>query len=176
MTDTQPVLAFVDVETTGLDPRIHQPYELCVWREDLEQPVTFELPHDLVHADRFGLRVGGYWDRGFAPWSSENARGRILRKILELLQGATLVGSSPQFDAAMLSGFIGCEVWDHRLVDVAQGGMWVFGWDRPRGLASTCEALREQGYTIPAPDHTAEGDVRATRAVYEALCDMRGRF
>ena len=34
--------------------------------------------------------------------------------------------------------------------------------------------LRAEGYDIPEPDHTAEGDVRTTRAVYEALRAFRG--
>jgi hypothetical protein len=53
--------------------------------------------------------------------------------------------------------------------------MWVFGWDRPKGLADVATACRERGYEIPEPDHTAEGDVRTTRAVYEALRFL-GRF
>ena len=80
-------------------------------------------------------------------------------------------------DVALLgrrsSRVIGTPVWHYRLINVAEGAMWVFGWDRPRGLADVRCALMEEGYAIPEPDHTAEGDVRTTRAVYEALRAIR---
>ncbi len=165
------VLCFIDTETTGLDPRIHQPYEVCYWREDVDEPVTVALPHSLEHADFKALAIGGYFDRNFDPWWSDPARDQ--RNMLRDLLGVTLVGSNPAFDAAMLTHIVGTPVWHHRLINVAEGGMWVFGWDRPRGLADVATACRERGYDIPKPDHTAEGDVRTTRAVYEALRAIR---
>lgn len=92
------------------------------------------------------------------------------------LSDTTLVGSNPAFDAAMLTRYIGTPTWHHRLVDVSDGAMWVFGWDRPHGLADVADACRAQGFEIPTPDHTAEGDVRTTRAVYDALRDLRARL
>lgn len=167
MTTSPPVLAFVDVETTGLDARIHQPYEVCVWRSDRTHPTTIRLPHTLEHADAQGLAVGRYIARGFGPFDSPD--GTELRLLVADLAGTTLVGSNPTFDAAMLTRFIGCPVWSHRLIDVAQAAMWVLDTDQPVGLARLVEQLQASGHDIPDPDHTAEGDVRATRAAYEAL-------
>ena len=164
------VLTFVDVETTGLDARIHQPYEVCIWREDEREPTTLDLAHDLTFADQQALKIGGYFARNAHLIHEGADRGHVARK----LQGVTLVGSNPAFDAAMLTRYIGTPVWHHRLIDVAQGAMWVFDWNRPKGLADVATALRERGYDIPEPDHTAEGDVRATRAVYYALRELRG--
>ena len=165
------VLCFVDVETTGLDARIHQPYEVSYWREDHDEPTTLGLSHTLDHADMQALRIGGYFERYFSP--EPNDSGFSARHLAKNLRGVTLVGSNPAFDAAMLTRVIGTPVWHHRLINVAEGGMWVFGWDRPKGLADVATACRERGYEIPEPDHTAEGDVRATRAVYEALRAIR---
>ena len=165
------VLCFVDTETTGLDARVHEPYEVCYWREDSDAPRTLHLPHTLHYADGGALRIGGYFDRDFEPFP-DSGRSRV--ELMRVLHGCTLVGSNPAFDAAMLTRYIGTAVWHHRLVNVSEGGMWVFGWDRPRGLADVATACRERGYEIPEPDHTAEGDVRATRAVYEALRAIRG--
>ena len=161
------VLCFIDTETTGLDARIHQPYEVCLWREDWDQPRTLYPGHTLEFADQMALKVGRYFDRDFrpAPDNSLSTPGSLAKH----LNGVTLVGSNPAFDAAMLTRVIGAPVWHHRLINVAEGGMWVFGWDRPKGLADVANECRERGYDIPEPDHTAEGDVRATRAVYEAL-------
>ena len=165
------VLCYIDTETTGLDPRIHQPYEVALWREDKPEPARFDLPHSLEHADQQALRIGGYFDRHMAPFADGNGFER--RMLIRALQGVTLVGSNPAFDAAMLTRVIGAPVWHHRMIDVAAAGMWVFDWDRPKGLADVATACRERGYDIPEPDHTAEGDVRATRAVYEALRAIR---
>lgn len=166
-------LCFIDTETTGLDPRIHQPYEVCWWREDEEAPTTLRLPHSLQHADAAALRIGHYWERKHTPYERDFDLYEM-RGFIEVLRDVTLVGSNPAFDAAMLTRFIGAPVWHHRLINVAEGAMWIFNWDRPRGLADVAERCRAEGYEIPEPDHTAEGDVRTTRAVYEALRAFRG--
>lgn len=41
------------------------------------------------------------------------------------------------------------------------------------GLVDVAKECRYRGHVIPEPDHTAEGDVRTTRAVYEALRAIR---
>lgn len=170
-------LCFVDTETTGLDARIHQPYEVCIWREDQDDPWTITLEHDLTYADPMALKVSRYFERGFprgSAWTSspEDKRGFLASQ----LHGVTLVGSNPAFDAAMLTRYIGTAVWHYRLVNVAEGGMWVFGWDRPKGLADVAAECRALGFDIPEPNHTAEGDVRVTRAVYEALRAIRAEM
>lgn len=164
-------LCFIDTETTGLDARIHDPYEVCWWREDMPKPTTAAVPHSLQYADGAALRIGGYFDRDFRPESDRN--DYWVQVLARDLRGATLVGSNPAFDAAMLTRFIGTPVWHHRLINVAEGAMWVFDWNRPKGLADVTAALRERGFEIPEPDHTAEGDVRTTRAVYYALREVR---
>ena len=159
-------LAFIDTETTGLDARNHQAWEVCFWREDYDRPLTFSMPHTLDHADRVALDVGGYWERHDTGPRTDAAY------LATQLRGCTLVGANPAFDQAFLTRFIGTPVWHYRLVDVCAGAMWLFGWDRARSLLDTADALRERGYDIHVPDHTAEGDVRATRVVYNALRDM----
>jgi hypothetical protein len=169
------ILCFIDTETTGLDPRIHQPYEGSYWREDEDEPRTSWISHTLEHADQQALRIGRYWER--SAFEAIPPHGYLQtdspRWLALGLEGVTLVGSNPAFDAAMLTRIIGTPIWHHRLINVAEGGMWVFGWDRPKGLADVANECRERGYDIPRPDHTAEGDVRATRAVYEALRAIR---
>ena len=166
------VLCFIDTETTGLDARIHQPWEVCLWREDADGPTTLCLPHTLEHADQQALSIGGYWERARSPWGIETSRIEVVRMLCDALSGVTLVGSNPSFDAAMLTRVIGAPIWHHRMIDVASAGMWVFGWDRPKGLNSVADSCRERGFDIPEPDHTAEGDVRTTRAVFYALRDL----
>lgn len=165
MTDTR--LCFIDLETTGLDARIHQPWEVCFWHEDHDRPLTYGLSHTLDHADPQALTVGRYWDRhDVAPVTDTAYLARHLR-------GVTLVGANPAFDAAFLANAIGTQVWHYRLIDVCAGAMWLLGWDRPRSLIDTAAILRDEGFLIHEPDHTAEGDVRAVRDVYRALRTMK---
>jgi hypothetical protein len=159
-------LCFIDTETTGLDPRIHQPYEVCFWREDAESPRTLHLPHTLDYADGMALRVGGYFDRGMTPLVDS---GKCREDLMRVLRGVTLVGSNPAFDAAMLTRFIGAPIWHHRMIDLSNVAMVVLNTGRPLGLEKVWESLVNAGHDIPEPDHTAEGDVRATRAAYEVL-------
>lgn len=166
-------LCFIDTETTGLNPDHHAAYEVCWWREDMSEPRTEILPHSLAGADEKALEIGGYRKRGITPgWHTPRRNAR--RDLRVALNGVTLVGSNPAFDASFLRKTLDCTPWHHRLINVAEGGMWVFGWDRPKGLADVANECRERGYDIPEPDHTAEGDVRTTRAVYEALRAIRG--
>lgn len=168
------VLCFIDTETTGLDYDRHDAYEVCWWREDANGPQTAVLPHSLDNADDVALKVGRYHERGITPGDHQPRRAH--RQLLRHdLVGVTLVGSNPAFDAAFLRRALRAAPWHHRLINVAEGGMWVFGWDRPKGLADVAAECRARGYEIPEPDHTAEGDVRATRAVYEALRSIRAR-
>jgi len=163
-------LCFIDTETTGLDARIHQPYEVA-WAFEGDDPVkSMLLPHDLNLADSQALKIGRYFEREMHSKSSPVDAPKWLAN---MLRGKTLVGSNPAFDAAMLTRVIGAPVWHHRLIDVSNVAMAVFDLDRPQGLAETAAACRAHGYEIPEPDHTAEGDVRTTRAVYEALRQIR---
>lgn len=164
-------LAWIDTETTGLDPRIHQPWEVCVWREDWPNPETYRLAHDLTHADTKALEINGYFERD--GWVSITKREVTPGWLAQNLSGVTLVGANPAFDAAMLTRFIGTPVWHYRLIDVESMAIVVFDWDVPRGLATIAHECRLRGHDIPEPDHTAEADVRTTRAVYDALRAIR---
>jgi len=158
-------LIFLDVETTGLDPARHEVWELAYARED--GPVrSFQLAHSLTWADEEALRINGYRER-----IGRESKGHD-PSLMTILAGATIVGSNPAFDTAMLRARWRAAPWHHRLINVAEGAMWLFGWERPKGLADVRTALMERGYDIPEPDHTAAGDVEATRATYYALRDL----
>lgn len=167
------VLCFLDTETTGLDPRVHQPWEVCWWREDDPMPVSALLPHTLDHADPVALDINRYHEREIEPDWCDPDRWGIVDHLRARLAGVTLVGSNPGFDAGMLRPLLRCEPWHHRPINVADGAMFLFGWDRPKGLDKITLELRSRGYEIPEPDHSAEGDVRATRAIYYALKAVR---
>ena len=160
-------LCFVDTETTGLDPNVHQAYEVA-WALGDGAVVEQTLPHTLEHADPFSLKVGNYFERGFHPMPRASHHWRI-GELARSLNGVTLVGANPAFDAGFLRKAIGCAPWHHRLLDVEVMAMTVFRLDHIPGLSQVRDRLVAMGLTIPEPDHTAKGDVLTTRAVFHAL-------
>lgn len=169
MTDRR--IVYVDVETTGLDPTVHQAYELA-WAVGDGDVTVWQLPHTLEHADPYALEVGGYFRRGFHPQGRAGASWRM-GELARALHGVTLCGANPAFDAAFLRGAIGCAPWHHRLLDVEVMAMVVFGLDAIPSLAQVRDTLAEVGIEVPEPDHTAAGDVEATRAAHKALERLR---
>lgn len=165
---------FVDVETTGLDPAVHEVVEVA-WAADDGPVHSLVLPHRFERPNPHALKVNGYLERGLydrARWADE---GQLTRFHIALT-GATLVGANPAFDARFLAAFFGSqpfvydpEPWHYRLLDVQAYGMAALGLDSMPGLADLVRWLREDGHVIPESDHTAAHDVEATRAVFHAL-------
>lgn len=165
-------LVFIDTETTGLDPQLHQAYEVA-WAVNDGPIHRLVLPHNLFGAVEDALKVGRYHDRHIQD--EIHASAEQLDELRWDLAGSTLVGSNPAFDAGFLQPHFG-PVWHHRLINVAEGAMWVFNWTRPKGLADVVDELTKFGALIPKPDHTAAGDVEATRVVYNTLRILRDNW
>lgn len=159
-------LVFLDTETTGLDPAHHSVWEIA-WAVNDGPIRSAVIPHTLEGADPKALELNQYQDR---YGNNSLAVSLIIEAtLLEELEGATIVGSNPAFDTAFLRKRWGRAPWHHRLLDVAAYGMGVLALDRPEGLASIADRLRDFGHDIPVPDHSAAGDVATLRAVYDAL-------
>lgn len=157
-------LVFLDTETTGLDPALHEVWEIA-WAVDGGLIQTRLLPHSLDTADPKALDLNGYWDRGYDVPTSPAADVDLKA----ILTGATIVGSNPAFDTAFLRARWGVAPWHHRLLAVESMAFAVLRYDVPKGLAGVAADLRELGHDIPEPDHTAAGDVATLRAVFRAL-------
>lgn len=160
-------LVYLDTETTGLDPDRHEVWELAYAVDDgpIHSGVMF---HSLRHADPKALAMNGYWER------TKDAKPEVWADLENgarfALEGATLVGANPAFDAAFLRARWGVTPWRYRLFDIEAYAMGALGWDEPKGLAAIAERLAiGEGLDIPAPDHTAAGDVATLRACHLAL-------
>jgi hypothetical protein len=92
--------------------------------------------------------------------------------VAQILQGKTIVGANPSFDAYRLARRWGRAPWNYRLVDVESMAVPLFNLDKPLGLKGLVDKLRDLGYTIPENDHTAEADVITVREVYRSLRQM----
>ncbi len=148
-------LAFVDTETTGLDPNHHQIWELAIITESDDDPPTeyaWQLPVDLSRADPSGLRVGRFYERrwpiaglsgiaklhqvlwnGKEKWESAGLPvGYTAETVATLLDGAHMVGAVPSFDASFLGPWLRahgqCPTFHYHLVDVeALAAGWLAG-------------------------------------------------
>jgi DNA polymerase-3 subunit epsilon len=155
---------YLDLETTGLDPFIHEIVEAS-WALNDDEPRTIVLPHTLDMADPDALRINRYYERGLndiTKWANEDD----LDELVAALEDAHIAGSNPGFDVSFLSAS-GYHGWYYRLMDVP---LWVAGkleWEESRGLAKTAQYFRDSGYDVPEPDHSAGGDVLTTRAIHK---------
>jgi hypothetical protein len=156
-------LAFVDVETVGLDME-HDIWEVAIAIGDGEIAV-FQVPHSLQNANPKALEINGYRSRinrlGINP--------SIDIYLANLLEGMTLVGANPSFDAYRLQRRWGRQPWHYRMIDVEAMAVPIFKLVRPLGLHNLVNELKNRGFDIPENNHTAAGDVNTTREVYKAL-------
>lgn len=170
MTDHR--IVFVDVETTGLDPDRHHIWEIAVILRD---PDTEDAEHhwmvraDLETADPASLRIGRYYERT-RGWGRMEEPEYVAGTLAPMLDGAYLAGAVPSFDAAFLARFLRrhgqCPTWHHRLICVETMAATVLDLPVPLGLTDSADAL---GVPLDTSvTHTALGDARLARGVYDA--------
>lgn len=137
-----PNLAFIDTETTGLDPRRHEVWEIAVILRDTDGNESEHLwqirpveGHMRFIADSEALRINRYHERMAVPGNAEAAdmldsEGNapaplrfldVAERLHLLLKEAVLIGSNPAFDAAFLHKLLGIGLppWHYRTVDIA---------------------------------------------------------
>ena len=131
-------LAFVDTETTHLDPRHGDAWEIAVIRrreDGVDTEYVWQVRPDLSTADPEALSIGKFHERFAIPdgWdaiefipSGPPMRSKLPEMLFDLqeaLSGAVLVGSNPGFDVAFLSKLLWAHnrklPWHYRPVDIA---------------------------------------------------------
>lgn len=137
MTSPRP-LAFVDTETTSLNPHTGE-----IWEVGLVLNVpgkgrsthSWLLPVNLAQADPMSLAMNGFHDRfdldKITPiestWESTGGGGRHLKRgfadeFAHLTCGAILIGAVPSFDERRLYDLLRrygqCPMWHYRPIDV----------------------------------------------------------
>src|SRR5690606_348509 len=100
----------------------------------------------------------------------------VAYRLANWTRGAYLAAANPAFDAAFLARFLRrngqCPMWHHRLICVESMAMTALGVLTPMGLRDSADALDVE-YN-PDDLHTAAGDVRLARDVYDAALRRGG--
>lgn len=171
-------VVFVDTETTGLDPDLHQIWEVALIDVHGEERI-WHLPVDLGHADPVALRISRYHERhgSCGVQVGPHSVDLFAREFAALTRGKHLVGAVVSFDAERLAKLLRangeCPEWHYHLIDVealAVGFLSAHGADVP--LPWDSQQLTELlGLEVPDDDvkHTAVGDARWARQIYNAV-------
>jgi hypothetical protein len=180
-------LVFLDTETDGLTPN-RRIWEIAIIRRDPDGSETewsAFIDIDLRKADLKGLYVGRFYDRhpkgrwlaGTAteqtyavdsPTAHLVKQETAARTIARLTHGATIVGAVPNFDTEAISKLLRTHgitpAWHHRLRCVETLAAGYTGQDLG-GLRACADELG----IAPWDEHTALGDTRAAKDVYDAI-------
>lgn len=169
-------LAFLDVESTGLEPDLHELWELAfILRAPGKDPIEFEaqMPVSLATADPMALEINRFWERHNQKPLAEcdPAENRTLaRQIAILLAGAVIIGSNPGFDVNFLDRWLransAAPTWHYRPVCVESLAAARLGV-RPPWQAS--ELGRLLGVVKGESQHTAMGDARWNMRMYDSV-------
>lgn len=182
-------IAWIDTETSGLDPIYHDAWEVAAIVRDTDDPGpdaehVWQFSIREGHADPKALEVSGFETRFLVRtgrgWGAARigdglvfnlSRAEAVAEIQDVLRDAWIVGANPGFDNAFLAVLFGRAehkvTWQYRLTDIESMVMTRMGWPTPRSLRESAEAL---GIEVDeATRHTALGDAKLCRAIYDAL-------
>ncbi|MFE9812355.1 hypothetical protein [Streptomyces sp. NPDC005548] len=206
-TERRPAICFVDTETTGLNPDVHDVWEIAIikrcpggpdWEHHWQiRPTELHLAQS---ADPKALEIGRYYQRMALPNGCHYAqlppdgtpvpvtRTELLETVTYLLKNSVMVGSNPAFDAAFLNRLLDASPWHYRTVDIATlAAGYVQGLadatQYPDGTPTAQLPYSSRGLSTavgvepPGPDtaHTALGDARWARDVYDAVTKPAGQ-
>lgn len=177
-------VAFVDVETTGLDPDLHEIWEVALitdhpngngygWAEQ-----RWFLPVNLGWAHPDALRIGGYHKRhphgydfkmtdAFDEYISEKTD--FAREFAESTRGLHIACAIPSFDMPRLYSLLtmngACPEWHYHLICVES---MLLGKYKIKPPWKSEDLLAKCGIVTSEEDkHTALGDARWVRDVYQ---------
>lgn len=138
-TKQPPPLAFVDCETTHLDLRHGDAWEIAVIRrreDGVDCEYVWQVRPDLTTADPEALKIGRFEERFAVPdgWDAieffpaggpplKSTLPEMLFDLQDALSGAVIVGSNPGFDVTFLTKLLHAHgrklPWHYRPVDIA---------------------------------------------------------
>jgi DNA polymerase-3 subunit epsilon len=171
-------LAFLDTETTGLDPTTHEVIEIAIIREDpgglVDTWSTKIKPRDIGAADEYALKVNGYTEEA---WADAPTMAEVAPRILNLLRDSVIVGHNVSFDEAFINSSLKRAGVDRRIpyhkVDTV-----TLAYEHlvPYGLTSlSLDNIRKfLGWSLDGA-HTALKDTEDARQLFKLLVNARRR-
>lgn len=159
---------FLDLETTGTDPKVHEVLEVAVL--DADGTVLLHsriMPRRLDLAHPKALEINGFdlelWQQTARQWHE------VVPEIARLLHHSVLLGWGIRFDVNFLdAGGLDRDLLRCRVVDImplAYAQLGRLGLVRGLGLGRTCTFLGVSTENA----HTAEADTRAALLVWRKL-------
>lgn len=184
---TATALCFVDTETTGLDPLLHEVWEFAGIAADhdpdagllvVHQVVHLDVPTGLANADGTALRIGGYYGRrhqGRLPGVSRPPAHAAAEQIALAVADRNLVGVNPAFDAAFLGALLRrhgqAPAWNYHLIDLIALAAGVKQAAPPWKSTDLAETF---GVTVDDDErHTALGDASWAMRWYAAIYGLQ---
>lgn len=173
MNTSKPNLAFIDVETTGLDPSKHEIIDIGVVLVDSETRLVLSsanfktTPERIDDADPIALKVNGYTKE---DWADAISLKDALTRVAEITRGAYLMAYNVSFDYSFLqAAFQKTGVRDtmrYQRLDVLTLAWLLLPDQDSLSLKNVCIALDIE----PEPEiHTAENGALKAFEVYSAL-------
>jgi len=186
-------LAFVDIETTGLDVDRAEVWEVGLYIEssdpseassdDGEYSWLLPVSH-LGTAEPEALKLSGFYERHPDGGAKTVGRDQLFflphfaREFESITRGATLVGANVRFDERFLDRLLRAQntspSWHYRLCDVealAQGAMRN---PLPMGLANSLNSMAAR-LILVTPEfkaHNALEDAKAARCLYHMVVNQ----
>lgn len=94
-------LCFMDVETTGTKPGLHEVTEVGIRHEKLGDICIQIAPKYMDRAEPEALKISGY---NTADWVDAESFKNAIPKIIPYLEDATVVAHNASFDVSMMQG------------------------------------------------------------------------
>jgi DNA polymerase III epsilon subunit-like protein len=170
-----PALAFLDIETTGLNPFEHEVLEVAYVREiDGSYSEThFSLPIRPWAASEDALRINKYEERHEELRKIEITPAFAVHLLQMELQDCMLVGANPTFDATFLRALIWQyrheePTWYYRVLDL---NAWASGWLQHAGVLKTPYIAEQFNVPLTEDRHTALADARWNRDIFHAVAN-----
>jgi DNA polymerase III epsilon subunit-like protein len=176
-------VAFLDVETTGLDPQENELLEVAfILRSDdprtADQEVYFSLPIHLSRSSAQALEVNRFYERQDELDVLRVTYPEALHKLARL-KGALVVGNNVQFDLRFIEAFLNRHEAFLAETGVESTTPWYYSpLDLKAFVAGRCGMLKPAstkliaevaGIPLPKDAHTALADARWNAQVYDAL-------